>query len=304
MPGESKMHISSVSHIALQVPDLEASAAYATSVLGLCVTERSDDVCYLTHGRPHHSLELIQGQDAALDHVGFFARDGAAMEALREALDVAGVELIDDEPPDPGLDDAIRFAGPAGHVFEVHLGMQTVDPAYVPSGVRPLRLQHINLKAEELGPTTDFLCDVLGFAISDYIGEQDPLIIFFRCNSEHHTVGLSTGPDGLFHYAFEVSSVEDLARLGDVLDGEGKRFVWGPGKHGAGDNIATYHLDPSGALVEYFAQMMVIPGSGWEPRRWSVDDYHYANLWGPIAGLEELVDLGLPLTRRETAADA
>jgi len=37
------------------------------------------------------------------------------------------------------------------------------------------------------------------------------------------------GANGLFHVAFEVDSMSELARLRDALDREGRRLAWGPG---------------------------------------------------------------------------
>ena len=42
----------------------------------------------------------------------------------------------------------------------------------------------------------------------------------------------------------------ELARLADALGRDGRGLAWGPGRHGAGDNVATYHTDPSGVPIE------------------------------------------------------
>ena len=46
--------------------------------------------------------------------------------------------------------------------------------------------------------------------------------------------------------------------LGDVLEKNNGRFLWGPGRHGAGGNLFTYHLDPAGCVVEYYADLIKI----------------------------------------------
>ena len=48
------------SHIALRVPDLDASVAFQQDVLGMVETERSAGVSYLTCNERHHELMLIQ----------------------------------------------------------------------------------------------------------------------------------------------------------------------------------------------------------------------------------------------------
>src|SRR5665213_2158280 len=110
-------------HVALRVPDLDASVGWATTVMGMRVTRNDDGHAYLTHGDCHHSLEYIASDRTALDHVSLEAHDAAALDALTVRLEDAGVEILAREPQEPGIDRAIRFRGPAGHVFEVFAGM-------------------------------------------------------------------------------------------------------------------------------------------------------------------------------------
>jgi catechol 2,3-dioxygenase len=281
--------ISSIGHVALRVPDLEASVHHATDVLGLVEVERTSDSAYLTqpshltHPTPHHTVQYIVGEATALDHVGLVAADEAALETIRDRVTRAGVTVISDVPEEPGITTAIRFAGPDGHVFEVFAGMERRERPAGAHAVRPRRLGHITINVgESVDTTLAFLTDVLGFKISDYIGVPRPLIAFLRCNALHHGLGIAVGAPGLHHYAFELATAHDVAILGDVLDRAGTRLIWGPGRHGAGDNIAAYHLDPAGALVEHYADMQLIFDEGWEPRSWSVDDPRTANTWGTV----------------------
>jgi catechol 2,3-dioxygenase-like lactoylglutathione lyase family enzyme len=297
--------ISGLGHVAVQVPDLEASVRYATRVLGLLEVERTADASFLalpshlTYPTSHHSLQYIQGAEGALDHIGLAAPDQVAIERLRERLDAARVDVIADLPREPGIEAAIRFAGPAGHVFEVFAGMSDAVRPAASGGVTPRRLGHVNIKVgDSLAPTLRFLTEVLGFKVSDYVDGAAPVAAFLRCNALHHSIALILGPPGLHHYAFEVASAQDLVSFGDALDRAGGRFIWGPGRHGAGDNIATYHLDPGNAVVEHYTDMQLITSDEWEARRWSADDYRTTNTWGPLpdAGMTDhgvtLVDRG------------
>jgi catechol 2,3-dioxygenase-like lactoylglutathione lyase family enzyme len=125
---------------------------------------------------------------------------------------------------------------------------------------------------------SEFMTAVLGFRVSDYAyvgGEQ--ALVFLRCDADHHAAGIGRGTDGLFHVAFEVDSMAELARLADALGREGRCLSWGPGRHGAGDNVATYHTDPSGVPIEVFWDMQRIDDEAWQPRTWSFEDYRFIN---------------------------
>jgi hypothetical protein len=93
--------------------------------------------------------------------------------------------------------------------------------------------------------------------------------------------------------AFEVDSMSELARLGDALDREGRRFVWEPGRHSAGDNVVTYHTDPSGVPIEVFWDMQRIDDEARRPRIWSFEDHRLINQWGPIGDVPGLLGISI-----------
>jgi catechol 2,3-dioxygenase len=281
-------------HVALAVPDLAASVSWATTVMGMREVERDGGSVYLTHSDCHHSLQLIEAKESAVDHIALEAHDGAALDELVKRLTAANIELLSDTPQEHGLDRAIRFRGPDGHVFEVFTGMSDGGPTVTGSGVQPRKFGHPMLTAEDTGPTVALLTDMLGFRLSDDVG--DGVLVFLRCSVDHHGVGVGKGPrSGLNHYAWEVRDIGLLANLGDVLDRNGGRFIWGPGRHGAGENIFTYHFDPAGNIVEYYADVyQVWDEATYVPGRWSLDDHRFSNLWGPGPPME-MMETAIPI---------
>ncbi len=275
-------YIRRVGHVALRVPDLDASVRWATTVMGLRETERVDGCAYLTHADCHHSLQYIAAPAAALDHVALEAHDDEALDALVAALRQRDVTILATEPRERGIARAVRFPTPAGHVIEVFTGMQPAVSAGAGggAGIRPRRFGHPMLTCEDTGPTVAFFLDVLGFRLSDDVG--DGTLVFMRCNVEHHGVGVGRAPrSGLNHYAWGVENLAMLGALGDVLAAEGASFLWGPGRHGAGENLFTYHFDPAGFIVEYYADMyQVWDERSYVPGRWRIEDPRAHNLWG------------------------
>jgi hypothetical protein len=101
---------------------------------------------------------------------------------------------------------------------------------------------------------------------------------------------------GLFHVAFEMRDMLHLKDQLDHLSTRGHALVWGPGRHGAGHNIFTYHRDPDGNFVELFTEIDLIfdEETGYfEPRPWHETwpqgpkvwevDPGTANKWGIIS---------------------
>jgi hypothetical protein len=150
------------------------------------------------------------------------------------------------------------------------------------------------LSCEETGPTVAFMADVLGFRLSDDVG--DGTLVFMRCNVDHHGIGVGRGPRaGLNHYAWGVENLSTLGALGDILEANGGTFIWGPGRHGAGQNLFTYHFDPAGFIVEYYADLyQVWDERTYEPGHWTLEDTRAQNLWGPGAP-REMMETAIPL---------
>lgn len=275
MPGPDL--IRSVGHVAVQVPDLDASVAHAVTVLGLHEVERQGRRAFLSCGRRHHDLEYVEG-DAGLEHVALEVR-GGSLPAVRESLGREGVRIVSERPEEPGVASAIRFIGPADHVFEIYEGMDADPTAYGAIGVRPRKFGHLMLKVPDVAEMAGFLVRALNFRVSDSIVGDE--IVWLRNNADHHSVAVVRGPSGLHHYAWEVEGWSDLERLGDQLLAAGRTLFWGPGRHGPGNNLFTYHLDPAGGIVEYFCDLQRIDDEAdYRAAVWP-NTANTLNRWGP-----------------------
>ena len=303
-----------IGHVALRVPDLDAAVTHATTILGLCEVERQDGTVYLTCDEQHHTLQLIASDVPGFDHVALEATSIGGLEELQTTLRREGIALRAEQPPEPGLARAIRFFAPSGHLFEVfvpgtpglsqesgnnaqarRVGYVSASDFFNGPGIRPRRLGHALLKCERVEEMQDFLTRVLGFRLSDRALGGD--IVWLRCGSDHHTLNLARGRNGLHHYAWEVESWADLERLGDHLVANNQTLFWGPGRHGPGNNLFAYFLDPGGAVVEYFADLQRIDHeASHQPQDWTADP-NWNNRWGlppPADFIERGVDLAVP----------
>ncbi len=291
--------IKEVGHVALRVRSLNEAVAHATEILGLRVVERGNGNAFLTCGARHHDLQLIESDKLALDHISFEAGGSKALEQLSSILARRGVRVFSDRPQEVGLGQALRFAAPGGFTFEVYAQMEQVDPGVKDGpGVRPRKFGHTTLRVESVAEMEDFLSSVLGFIPSDRVGDT---FLWMRCNLDHHGVAmLGAQPIGLHHYAWEVENWSFLQQLGDHLLAHGKRFIYGPGRHGPGRNLFCYHLDGAGACCEYSADVQRIEDENWHGADWANDPY-WVNQWGPNPP-EEFLGLCAPVATKAEAA--
>ena len=147
--------------------------------------------------------------------------------------------------------------GPEDLVIELYTAMSR-DPLSVEHYMPPLarRFGHVNIATRDRAESQRFLCDVLGFRVSDTLGED---IRWLRCDRDHHGIALRQADENtMHHYAFELADSGAIQRYADQLARLGKRLIWGPGRHGPGRNLYTYTPDPENAIVEGYADLLSI----------------------------------------------
>jgi hypothetical protein len=88
----------------------------------------------------------------------------------------------------------------------------------------------------------------------------------------------------MHHIAFELRDWGHVQVACDILGRSGHPLVWGPGRHGMGHNIYTYHRDPDGQIVELFTELDQINDEElgfFEPRPWHEDRPQRPKVWQP-----------------------
>ncbi len=257
----------------MRVPDLAASVEHLTAILGVHETRRdATSVALALPGQPA-CLELATGP-ASIESMTLATEPENLAEVANRAAR-HGVELLHRDPQSLGL------MAPHGVVVELEVAAApTANTEARQDGPVIDAIDHLSFTACDLDGAVRFFCDVLGFRLSDRVGEAR---YWLRCNSNHHTVALFAGDDGLQHYAFAARDVRELQRLGDALATRGQNFLWGIGRHGLGENVFSYHLDPAGAMLEVCSDMVQIPDDGsWSIGVWSPDTTASAIRWGQL----------------------
>lgn len=127
-----------------------------------------------------------------------------------------------------------------------------------------LSLNHAVLFVSDLERARTFYTDVLGFTVT--ADEERLNAVFLRApdSENHHDLGLFETPGqkpprgsvGLYHLAWEVEKIEDLATIRDTLDEAGA--LTGQSHHGA--TVSLYGADPSGNEFEI---MWLLPRDEW-----------------------------------------
>jgi catechol 2,3-dioxygenase len=102
------------------------------------------------------------------------------------------------------------------------------------------------------------LTDTLGFKLSD----RTRVMNFLRCDDLHHVVAYADSKQAtLNHIAFEMRDSDAVLRGMGRLKDAGYPSVWGPGRHGPGNNVFSYFVSPFGACIEYTAEIQRVDDS-------------------------------------------
>ncbi|SFI61026.1 Catechol-2,3-dioxygenase [Microbacterium saccharophilum] len=272
--------ISEMGHVAIQTTRLEDSVFDATQVLGLRETGRDEHTVFLAAADVHHELMYQASEHDGIDHIGLVAADRGALAEVRRRIDAGGWEVVSESPLEEGIEEGFAFEGPEGFIYEVYVGMARQDAPQL--GFGPDRFGHINIHPQDVEAYKTFLTDVLDFRISDVIG--DDFAYFLRCNADHHGIALIAGRGTMHHHAWQAQSIVDLGKLGDRLDRLRRQMIWGPVRHGAGHNIAAYFVEPSGGVIELYADLEQIYDDNRPPVVWNGDDNRWFSRWGVYRG--------------------
>ena len=148
--------------------------------------------------------------------------------------------------------------------------------------VKPKQLGHIVLRVRDLNRAERFYSDVLGLEVTTRMGQS---MVFLSAGEASHGRALmavgpeAPGPDpsrvGLYHFAWEMESLDDLKQLYAELKEKEVR-IGGIGDHGV--SLGVYFFDPDGNEIEAFYEM---------PRdQWPSDGNIFAGSF-PLGSLEE-----------------
>lgn len=247
--------VTAIRSVELGVPDLLPAEAFYTDVWGLNVAARDGGIVYLrASGEDHHVLALHPHARAEILSVSFIVGDEKALFDIDErALKARGRVIAPVSPnigPDGGL--VLKVATPEGFVLRFHYGALIHDDG-APRSALPVRISHVNLNCSDIEATTRFFQEVLGFRLTD----RSRAMAFLSCNEDHHAVVLAdSGVDGLNHIAFMMPEWESVMRGSGRMVDHGYPIGWGVGRHGPGDNVFAYFVDPFGFVIEYTAEVL------------------------------------------------
>jgi catechol 2,3-dioxygenase-like lactoylglutathione lyase family enzyme len=278
-------------HVDIAVPDFARQREFYRDVWGLTQVGGDTGVAFLAaEGSPEQYVLRLREGDKRLDLIAFGAEDAAHVDELAQRLAASGVTLVSEPGPvgTPGGGYGFRFFDVDGRTIEVSSDVAPRAHRRVEEQESvPVRLSHVVLNSTDIDATRDWYASHLDFRLSDTLGG---VMHFMRCNPRHHSFAIARGPHtSVHHVSFELRGLDEYMRGTGRVIRSGAKFVWGPGRHLAGDNTFSYFLDPQGNTIEYTTQLQELDEDSWHPHIYDMHDPMVQDQWGTANPMNELV---------------
>jgi catechol 2,3-dioxygenase-like lactoylglutathione lyase family enzyme len=277
--------VTDIRFVGYAVPDLDAERAFYRDQWKLVEAGEHEGLAYFAAegSTEPYAVRLRSAATRRIDVIELAAANRADVDALHGQVLNAGCREIFAPRALPGLFGGygFRFFSPDGLPFGISsdAAPRTARDVGALESV-PVRISHIVLHSPDHQAMARFFTDVLGFRISDWLGD---FMCFLRCNEWHHRVALLPGPPCLNHVAYDVASLDAMMRGVSRLRTGGVEVQWGPGRHKAGNNTFSYFVTPNGFAVEYTAELERVNEATWQPTVYKPEQ-GLMDLWGTGTG--------------------
>ncbi|WP_400163320.1 VOC family protein [Brevibacillus sp. TJ4] len=273
------IHIFRLGYVGFSVRDMEAMMHYYSQVMGFTLIERANDgSAYFSGSTDHHNIVLTPSDTPGLHRFGLQFSPEVSMKEAAAALREIGIQTQLKTDPEPGVPELLEFTDPDGYLVQLYSRMSMAAPGFKQTGIAPNKIGHLAIRVESAQRSVEFY-QRLGFINTDWI---EDFFGFTTCNSDHHVLNFAQSDHkGLHHLAFELRDYSHQTRSMDELGKHRIPILWGPSRHGAGHNIATYHYDPEQNMIELFtdADRYIKELDCFEPRPWHRDCPQKPKVW-------------------------
>jgi 2,3-dihydroxy-p-cumate/2,3-dihydroxybenzoate 3,4-dioxygenase len=241
--------------VELEMPQADAAVKFLTDSWGLLGAGVRGKTAFM-RGTGDHAY-IISATEAATPGIASVTFSGdkdevAAVAARARAANVAHQPMR--EFDEPGRSTGFLLQGMEGQIYRFITENEPV--AKLPDDrLRPIQLTHAVFNSTDREACVDLAEKIFGFKISDRTGAMS----FVRCNRQHHALAyVKSDASSLNHLAFEMKDLEAvMLGIGRMRDMK-VPLVWGPGRHGPGNNVFGYFVPPFGGVIEYTSEINLV----------------------------------------------
>jgi catechol 2,3-dioxygenase-like lactoylglutathione lyase family enzyme len=224
--------------VELELPDVAQAEDFLEEVWGLAPAGSAGAARFFRGTADHPYILSITKAAAPAVAAITFSGSGEEIQKTDRAFDV------------PGGGRGFEIRGPEAQNYRFIVETSAATP--LSDEDKPIQLTHAVINAVDVERSERFAVEKLGFKVSDRTAHMR----FVRCNRKHHALAYAKSDSAsLNHIAFEMPDIDAVMRGIGRLRDAGFDCVWGPGRHGPGNNVFGYFIAPWGGIVEYTAEV-------------------------------------------------
>jgi catechol 2,3-dioxygenase len=241
-------------YLHLSSPHPERMAGFYANAMDMKAA-RQPDGSWIVRG-PGRRIMFSKGAVRTLVHAGFAVRDPQGLESLRVR---AGQQNLAPVGAETRFFKSGAFAVTDPDDNHIIFGLAAEEPK-PPRGLRG-PIQHLTLATRDVGAIENFYAHKLGFGVSDRVLSTDGKVMtcFMRGNHEHHNLAcFYQDRQGIDHRSYEAGEWDTIRDWADHLAERDIQVMWGPGRHGPGNNLFIFIVDPDENWIEISAELEII----------------------------------------------
>lgn len=259
-------------HLQMQSPAPDRLAAFYGGAMDMNA-ERLPDGRWLCYG-PQRRMLFAQGAAGKLDYAAFACRDVEGLGELHARASREGLDPVD--VSSPLLSRAFSVRDPDGNGVMFGLANPTITTGRACTG----RCSTSRLRPSMSGRSR--ISTPASSAFSSPTASSTTRADSRRasCAPTTNTITLArflSSRRGVDHHSYEAGEWNTIRDWADRFAARNIRLIWGPGRHGPGNNLFVFIADPDGNWIEVSAELEVMRDR--PVRHWPHAE-RTLNLWG------------------------
>lgn len=261
-------------HIALESSNSEKLSNFYKTIMKMDLIFKNNE--YIICEGPSRKIIIKNGKSNRLAFAGFSCRSNENLIGFKVFIKNRGVEIQDFKNPyfEKG---SFSIKDPDNNLISFGL---TIEKTKTQKNYSKAPLQHLTISSLNVENFQHFYTRKLGFKITDEVLNKNGTLAtcFLTSNHEHHTLAcFKSDKIGIDHHSYEVGEWNNIRDWCDHFSNNDIKLIWGPGRHGPGNNLFVFIEDSDKNWIELSAELEIIHNR--EKKVWPQCE-KTLNLWG------------------------
>ncbi len=264
----------SLHHLEINSRDPKRLAEFYSKVMDMKINRLTRQK-FLCDG-PSRKIIITTGKNKRLGYAGMICKNEENLERYKEFLEKNNCKINTflSEFYQPG---SFSLQDPDKNM--ICFGVLKKENYFFSKGIYA-PLQHITFATKDVEKFENFYHRKLGFQVTDRVVKNTGEIVtsFTTSNHEHHTIAcFKSSQIGVDHHSYEAGEWNNIKIWCDHFAQNNIKLMWGPGRHGPGNNLFVFIEDVDGNWIEISAELETVIGR--PPKNWPQEE-KTLNLWG------------------------